>query len=389
MSKVTPQARLFHLDNLRTALVLLVVAHHLALVYGAFAPFYYQEPPFTDPLAFLLLGVFVLFNQAWFMGALFFLAGYFTPGSHDRKGGGAFLRSRLLRLGIPVLAAIFLIEPVARIGFFLMPSSLTGITAPPTLADYPKMLGLGPLWFALMLLIFDAGYALWRRMAGERPPVAEERKGFPGIVAAIGAIAALAAASYLFRMAVPIGKEVHLVLPFLNFPTIAYLPQYLGLFVLGAMAWRHEWLRGLPGSAGVAGAILAAAASVLLFPLSVSGEMFSIRFSEAAEFTGNGHWQSAAYALWDSTMAVGMMLGSIVLFRRFFTGGGALSRFLSGHSFTVYIIHSPLIVFICYAMRDIGLPALAKFALAAIIVIPACYAVSYAIRKLPGAKRVL
>jgi len=389
MGKEAPRARLFYLDNLRTALVALVVAHHLALVYGAFAPFYYTEPPFTDPLAFVVLGVFVLTNQAWFMGALFLLAGYFTPGSFDRKGMAAFLKSRLLRLGIPVVAAIFVIEPIARMGFFLMPESLTGISGPPTLAAYPELLGLGPLWFALMLLIFDLGYALWRRLPGRRSPAAALQTGFPGMTAAIAVILALAVASYLFRMAVPMGKEVSLVLTFLNFPTIAYLPQYLGLFILGAAAYRHDWLRGLPGSAGLTGLILAVAASVLLFPLAVSGQMFSLRFSETAEFTGNGHWQSAAYTLWDSTMAIGLPLALITAFRSFVNGGGRFARFLSGQSYAVYVIHSPLIVFICHAMRDIDLPALAKFGLATAVVIPACYAVAWAIRRLPGVGKVL
>lgn len=389
MSEGAARGRLSYIDNMRTFVVLLVVAHHLALVYGAFAPFYYTEPPFTDPLAFLILGVFVLTNQAWFMGALFLLAGYFTPGSFDRKGGAAFVKSRLVRLGIPVLAAIFVLDPIARMGFFLMPESLTGISGPPTLAAYPALLGLGPLWFALMLLIFDVGYALWRRLRGTPPPVAKDSKGFPGMTAAIGFILALAATSYLFRMAVPMGKDVNLVLPFLNFPTISYLPQYLGLFVVGAVASRREWLRDLPASAGLAGLVLALAAWVLLFPLAISGRMFSLEFSEAAGFAGNGTWQSAAYTLWDSTLAVGLPLALIVAFRRFINGAGQLSRFLSGHSYAVYIIHSPLLVFICYAMRDIGLPALAKFALAVIVVIPACYAVAYAIRRLPGIRKVI
>jgi hypothetical protein len=93
--------RLAYLDNLRTALVLLVVLHHVALVYGAFAPFYYQEPPFEEPLAFLASGVFVLSNQAWFMGVLFLLAGYFTPSAFDRHGMRKFVNGRLVRLGDP------------------------------------------------------------------------------------------------------------------------------------------------------------------------------------------------------------------------------------------------------------------------------------------------
>lgn len=41
------KTRLFFIDHLRAALVILVVLHHVAMVYGASAPFYYVEPPFA------------------------------------------------------------------------------------------------------------------------------------------------------------------------------------------------------------------------------------------------------------------------------------------------------------------------------------------------------
>ncbi len=55
-------ARLFFIDHLRAALVILVVLHHLALVYGGIPPFYYFEPPADDLFAGLVFLAFVLFN---------------------------------------------------------------------------------------------------------------------------------------------------------------------------------------------------------------------------------------------------------------------------------------------------------------------------------------
>ena len=111
-------SRLFFLDHLRAALVILVVLHHVAMVYGASAPFYYVEPPFTDPQAYTILLVFALGNQGWFMGALFLIAGYFTPGSFDRKGSTSYLRGRLVRLGIPLIIFYFILGPIASMGFW-------------------------------------------------------------------------------------------------------------------------------------------------------------------------------------------------------------------------------------------------------------------------------
>ena len=68
------ETRTDYLDNLRVSLVILVVLHHIAAVYGAGSPFYYVEPPFTDARAFQVLLVFMLANQGFFMGILFFVA---------------------------------------------------------------------------------------------------------------------------------------------------------------------------------------------------------------------------------------------------------------------------------------------------------------------------
>jgi uncharacterized membrane protein len=82
--------RLFFIDHLRAALIILVVLYHIAIVYGEGRSFWYVDPPKNaESLGGFALFLFVFFNQAWFMGAFFLLAGYFVPGSYDRKGAGS------------------------------------------------------------------------------------------------------------------------------------------------------------------------------------------------------------------------------------------------------------------------------------------------------------
>jgi surface polysaccharide O-acyltransferase-like enzyme len=384
-------SRLFFIDHLRAALAILLVLHHVALVYGASVQdFYYIEPPFIDPLAFLALLVFALVNQAWFMGAFFLLAGYFTPGSFDRKGPGSFLKARLRRLGIPIILFIFVLSPISSIGYWLMPASLTGITTPLTWQAYPRLIGLGPLWFVAMLLIFTFGYAAWRRLTRNRTSSSMSRSSPPSYLHIGIFILALALVSYLVRIIVPLGEDVSLFVDFLSFPTIAYLPQYLSFFVLGTVASRHDWFRTLPRSMGVVGFVTAVVVGVLLFPLAFSGHLFSLELTPAlGNAWGNGHWQSAVYALFDSIFAVGMCLGLIPLFRRFFNGQGRFGRFLSQHNYTVYVIHIPIVVVVAYALRGIELAPLLKFGMAAVIVVPTCFVVAYIVRKIPGVARIL
>ena len=197
-------------------------------------------------------------------------------------------------------------------------------------------------------------------------------------------IPALATASYLFRMAVPMGKEI------LGFPTLSYLAQYLSFYVLGAVAYRRGWFGHLSQSMGVVGFLSAAAALILLFPLAFSGSVFSIELSPALySAMGNGHWQSAVYAAFDSVFAVGICLALIALFRSVFNRPSIFGRFLSQQSYTVYIIHIPIVIIIAYALRGIGLTAPLKLGLASAIMVPACFAVAYMLRKIPGISKIL
>jgi len=77
-------ARLFFIDNLRIFLVIVVILHHLSVIYAANTSFYYLEPT-KNGISILLLAFFQLFNQAYFMGLFFFLPGYFSPASYNRK----------------------------------------------------------------------------------------------------------------------------------------------------------------------------------------------------------------------------------------------------------------------------------------------------------------
>jgi len=377
--------RLFFIDHLRAFLIILVVLHHVAAVYGAGTEFYYVEPPFTDPTAFNLLLAFMLINQAWFMGAFFLLTGYFSPGSYDRKGPLSYLKDRLLRLGIPLALFFFVLNPLSSAGFYLMPPELTRITTPLSLeALYPEYIGLGPLWFVAMLLVFCIGYAIWRWLTRSHTSSSSKESTPPSYLGVGLFVLILAGISYLMRMIVPIGENVR------GFPTLAYLPQYLSFFMLGIIAYRKDWFRGIPNMMGVIGFIVALIAGVVLFPYLFSGKWFTLEISEnLAVVMGNGSWQSALYALFDSVFAVGMCLGLITFFRQFQNKQSRLGRFISQHSYAVYIFHIPIIVYLAYVLRGLELASLLKFAVVSLIVIPVCYFFAFIVRRIPLVSKIL
>lgn len=181
------------------------------------------------------------------MGFFFLISGYFTPGSFDRKGEASFLKDRLLRLGISTLIFMFILNPIASIGIYQMPASLTGITTPPTWQQYPRLIAIGPMWFAVMLFVFDFGYVAWRMATKNRaahpatnPTISNNSmilnsSIMPNYRMIAVFILALALASYLLRIVMPLGRYLF------SFPSLAYLPQYISFFIIGIIAFHRNW----------------------------------------------------------------------------------------------------------------------------------------------------
>ncbi|MFI6600525.1 acyltransferase family protein [Nonomuraea sp. NPDC050536] len=355
-------SRMWFVDNLRIVLTALVVLHHIAVTYSGLPLWYYTEKP-TSAAVGTGLTVFLLVNQAWFMGAFFLLAGYFTPGSYDRKGPRAFLRDRLIRLGIPLVTFYFVLNPILYVGSYHGGSILDA---------YLHTIGAGPLWFVLALLVFDGSYAAFRLVTRKRRT--PRPLTYPMV---IGFVLALALVTYALRIAIPIGFWV----PVVDFPTSAYLPQYVSFFVLGTVAYRRGWFHATSARMGWAGLGMAIGATLVFLPLALSGGI--------SAWVGHGTLSSLFYALWDSTFAVGIVLALLTFFRRRFNTQGPLRRYLSHHVFTVYVIHAFVVIAAGYALSALDLPTPAKFAIAAVVVLPACFALAGPIRRLPGVRRVL
>src|SRR6266581_7576926 len=156
--------RLLFLDNLRIVLICGVLVNHLNDTYGAIGAWEYHDLV-TNLLTGTLLSILHGILMACGMGFFFLLAGYFTPGSYDRKGRRVFLQGRLVRLGLPLLLYDLLIQPLvvylagglpgsywSFYGTFLL--QLRGIT--------------GVVWFLAVLLLFDLLFAGWRGLTRQR-----------------------------------------------------------------------------------------------------------------------------------------------------------------------------------------------------------------------------
>jgi glucan biosynthesis protein C len=375
-------SRLLFVDNIRVLLTILVLLHHVMIIYAGSGSWGLYEEGRQDTITAVLGTWFCAVNQAYFMGLFLLISAYFVPGSYDRKGAGRFLKDRLIRLGIPLAVYSWIIDPLSR---YLIPR-LTGGRGLPWWSYLPgkqeAVIGAGPLWFVEVLLIFSFVYVLWRTLFRTRAPTpaAETQSTFPSnaAIALFGLL--LGVAGFLVRLWHPVDWSFQPLN--LQFPFFA---QYIALFVVGLIAYRRNWLLGLPAATGRRWLGIAIALILLFVPLAlIGGAMESDR-----PFKGGWYWQALAYAGWESFLCLGMCGGLIYLFRRYGDRQGRLARFLSPNAYAAYIIHGPVITATALAMRDVALYPLLKFGLAVLVAVPLSFVLSSLIRRLPYVGRVL
>ena len=376
--------RILFVDNVRWAMIVLVLGMHAAVTYSPLGSWYYREHPPVGVVTTLFFATFQGLLQGFFMALLFFVAGYFAASSYDAKGAGGFMAGRLYRLGLPTLLYVGLIGPVTE--YFVAHSWHTHASFLHEMGLYltrGRFLGAtGPMWFCAALLIFSGAYAAWRASGLSRPEAAAEPRG--GAIRArsvVIAILALTAATFLVRLAFPLGGAV------LNMQ-LAYFPSYILLFALGIVARRRDWIRRTDDRFAwlTAGACVGLALAAWL-PLLALGGALTGGFTA---YSGGLTWQSAGLSLWESLVCFGMTFGVLVGFRTWLAGQGRVSKFMSDNAFAVYVIHPPILVGLALVLSPVALPPAAKFAALWCLAAAVCFGLAAPLaRRVPLVGRIL
>jgi glucans biosynthesis protein C len=403
--------RLLFIDNIRWVMILFVLSMHAAVTYSNVGSWYYNEPATLSQGAKMGFVTYQFFLQSFFMGFLFFIAGYFVPLAYDKKGGRRFLKDRGIRLGLPTLLYIFVLQPL--ILYYIIRAWDPDSADRSFFRSYGRYLssgrwlgGTGPLWFCEALLIFCIGYAGWRALrgwqalragrvvaggqtgvggrtgVGEQTGAGERGPGaFPRKAKVWGFILLIAGCSFLVRIPWPNGTS------FYNLQ-FCYFSQYIFFFIAGTVAYRRSWLTTLPrrtgffwGRAGFFRGLL------LWFALLITGGALK---GQIDVYAGGLHWQSMGLCFVESLAGVGISLYCLVLFRDRFNSQGRVARFFSENAFAVYVFHAPVLIAISLGMAGLHWPPLVKFVLLTVLSIVATYGIcALLIRRIPLLKKIL
>jgi peptidoglycan/LPS O-acetylase OafA/YrhL len=364
------------IDALRASLTLLVVFHHAAITYGAQGSWFYIEVEPSKAPSSIILTLFSAYNQAFFMGLFFLIAGSLTPPAIARRGAAGFLRERLIRLGLPLVVFILALGPLTAAlaqtahghRFFAVLGWLAshGVIIP------------GPMWFVEALLIFSAAYVALRATVG--PALLERVRPFPSNTALAVAALATGAAAFLLRLRWPVGWEVLAL-------QIGYFASYVVLFLAGCLGANGRWLESVPADrlrAWRAVSVISAAT----FPVVM---LLAARPSTAANASASGGWNilAALYAFWEPLFAWGVILSLLVFYQSRFVALSPLWRKLARRAYLIYIIHPPILVGVALAMRGFAAPALLKFALVGAAASALCFVAAGALLRSPMVSRVV
>lgn len=371
--------RAFYIDNLRIFLTILVIVHHTAIAYGASGGWCYIASETVKGAGMIAMSSMLAVNQAFFMSLFFFISAFFTPGSIDRKGTSKFLKDRMIRLGIPLLLTMTLINPSLLYGIAVYTNRTTASWSEFVWTSNTQYPSTSHMWFVLALLIFEFAYVIYRTFY-KNSNSRKIQNWVPGNIHILIFLIACSLIAFGIRLVYPIGGKNFIGLQF------GYFGLYTMFYTLGIVASRRQWMERLSFRQAKLWGIVALAA----IPLIVLAWISLINDPSLFEqFVGGLHWRAFALASWEAIVCLGLSYYLLMAFKKFINISNGFFSEMAANSYSVYFIHPVIVVGFTMLFEQVSIAPSAKFVIVSLLSITICFVFSFLIRKIPGVKRVL
>jgi glucans biosynthesis protein C len=383
IAKTVLLSRTAYIDILRFVLIVLVIAVHAAVTNGSIGDWTYEDPR-QDELSGIVLSFIVFYSQAFFMALLFFFAGYFTPGSVDRKGWGGFWKDRFLRLGIPLIAYTWFLGSIPNYidatanegyhrGFWVF------------FSNYIWHPDEGPTWFLFALLVFSVGYFICRE-AGKRLLLNNtwmKKIAVPGNLTLITAAAFLSIALFLVAQFISMDKAIDIFGIFSM--KLTFFPSYILFFIAGIIAFRSNWMEQFDAKVQRFWNWMSLGLVIVLPILLLGGGASSGKIDS---FLGGWNIRAFLTSTWLSFTCISFSVSLTLWLRNRTAPKSKLAAMVAKANFGAYFIHPLILVPTTYAISFIDLPGLLKFVIAITFTVPLTYMMADVLRRIPGLNKV-
>jgi peptidoglycan/LPS O-acetylase OafA/YrhL len=387
-------------DNLRSFITVLVVAHHAVLAYHPYgptagasfdaAPMLWRAFPVLDAAKWPGIDLLVAINDSFFMMLMFLIGGLFVTASVARRGAAGFVRERALRLGVPFLVSCAVLAPLAYYPAYLQrggePELFAYVNAYTSLPVWPA----GPAWFLWVLLAFGALAAVASRVAP---------RGIVGLASLAGRLGnspsrfALVFALACIAVYVPAAHAVGGLSWFEWGPLTAQtarMGQYALYFLVGIAIGTHGVGRGLLAPDGRLAQRWKRWCSI--------APLFFVVFIALliAVFAALGKGVAPSVALVDVTNTAFALTGVftsfavLAVFARFagrWTGRAWAS--LGRNAFGIYLLHYAFVSWLQYVLLGVSLPGYAKGFIVVTGALASSWATSALLLRIPVVARVI
>jgi surface polysaccharide O-acyltransferase-like enzyme len=350
----------------------------------------WSSAPIVDSQRWIGFNVLTLFNDAFFMCLMFLLSGLFVWPSLQRKGVGNFLRDRAFRLGLPFLALIFILMPIAYYASFKLSSTKLGFIDF-WLGNFRQGIWFdGPGWFIWFLLFLDLlAIPVFYFAPGLIDAINKlSLKSFQRPALFAGALAIVSVIAY-----VPLLFQVGAVRWFNWGPLQVQLSRVVlyGVFFFAGMgigaAHLDQGLLAKTGALARRWFVWVAAAAVSFGALAFLVNFRRMRLSNlpgAPPF-----WWQSSYGVIYALACVAICLAVLALFLRFGQGNKSIFDPVRDDAYGIYVVHYIFVLWLQYALLDAPMSAIPKALIVFVGTLGLSWGVTKGLRAIPGAKRVL
>ena len=101
------------------------------------------------------------------------------------------------------------------------------------------------------------------------------------------------------------------------------------------------------------------------------------------------HWYEAIYSLFFVAFSAAILFAILAYFLRFKRSGWSMLDPMQPDAYGMFLVHYPIVLWLQYWLFDFDLPAIVKAVVAFVLTVVLSWAATAALRRIPGATRVL